>query len=207
MDTDLTPRQVYPPTRSLNGNAVFSRVTAVSCLHLGHTRRTPPLPHLPQNISLLAPNMSFTSYVATLSRASGLMSTVEGMATGLHALNFSVVPMSWWGRTLALLGGVNGAKLGLESNATLAEEYDGWLVGPPGRLRSGLLGARGSGAGWGQSCCVREQGLRQGVPGRHVACLGKTTRVSRPDVEAGHGTQEPAHCIVFASFWGALGSP
>ncbi|GLI66107.1 hypothetical protein VaNZ11_009817, partial [Volvox africanus] len=85
-----------------------------------------------QDITLLAPNMSFTDYMDSINTtAAVLWNAVDSGIDAQHkSLNITRLPMPFWGRTLALIGGVPPTYLGLDIGTNSSLEYDSWVVDP-----------------------------------------------------------------------------
>ncbi|GIL56783.1 hypothetical protein Vafri_12094 [Volvox africanus] len=85
-----------------------------------------------QDITLLAPNMSFTDYMGSINTTAAVLWNAVDSGTDAQqkSLNITRLPMPFWGRTLALIGGVPPTYLGLEMGTNSSFEYDSWVVDP-----------------------------------------------------------------------------
>ncbi|GIL84486.1 hypothetical protein Vretifemale_13149, partial [Volvox reticuliferus] len=83
-----------------------------------------------QGITLLAPNTTFTDYLASVNSTAAVLWNAIDSNTDVHPLNITRTVMPFWGRTLALIGGVPPTYLGLDPNTNFSLEYDGWVVDP-----------------------------------------------------------------------------
>ncbi|GFR44062.1 hypothetical protein Agub_g5222 [Astrephomene gubernaculifera] len=84
---------------------------------------------LNQSLSILAPNVSSTSFARAQIGYLQQQRQQATNATPAH-VDFTLTGMATWGRTLAQIGGVAPGFVGLAANATVDETYDAWLVDP-----------------------------------------------------------------------------